>query len=198
MDEAFVRRFWLKVDRRNDEDCWPWRAGCFHSGYGAFFWPGHRPGGAHRFSYELHVGPIPKGMVIMHKCDNRPCVNPAHLRLGTQKDNIMDAVDKGRWMSQHRWDHLRKPRNQTGKRKTGRLTPKGSIWPASGHDYWGDYAETSDRSVQLDCHHCKITWRGCATACTCPKCGAEKGYQIDNWNQCFCETCQNDKSPATG
>ena len=50
----------------------------------------------HRVVYEQHNGPIPKGMVVMHTCDNRQCINIDHLRLGTQQDNITDAVNKGR------------------------------------------------------------------------------------------------------
>ena len=78
-------------------DCWVWIGDCHRDGYGRF-----RPGGsapsvqAHRFSYELFNGPIPDGMKVLHSCDYHPCVNPNHLFLGTQKDNMQDMIKKGR------------------------------------------------------------------------------------------------------
>jgi len=99
-----IDRFWGYVNKSGD--CWLWTAGCFKRGYGAFAYDGKRPGYAHRFSYELHFGPIPEGKVIMHKCDNRKCVNPAHLKAGTQRDNIHDAMAKNRWMTKARENYL--------------------------------------------------------------------------------------------
>lgn len=62
------------------------------SGHGSF----GRRGLAHRISYTMHFGPVPAGMVVMHSCDNPPCVNPAHLTIGTQADNLADMTAKGR------------------------------------------------------------------------------------------------------
>jgi hypothetical protein len=92
-------KFWPKVDVRGPDECWPWKAAVYRAtGYGLIGKGGLGAGsvGAHRVSYELNCGPIPAGMVVMHTCDNRICVNPAHLRLGTHKDNTQDMMRKGR------------------------------------------------------------------------------------------------------
>lgn len=81
-------RFWEKVNRRGDDECWPWLAGKNGSGYGAFGL-GKKWWGAHRFVYERMVGDIPRGYTVHHKCENRVCVNPAHLCLLTHRENVL-------------------------------------------------------------------------------------------------------------
>lgn len=72
--------------------CWRWRG---KSKYGTV-WRDGRNHFVHRVSYELHYGPIPLGMFVCHHCDTPGCIRPTHLFLGTQQDNIRDAVAKGR------------------------------------------------------------------------------------------------------
>lgn len=78
-------------------ECWEWGRSIGNHGYG--FCYDKKVGKvtvAHRISYELHFGKIPKGLCVLHKCDNRSCVNPKHLFLGTAKDNALDKINKGR------------------------------------------------------------------------------------------------------
>lgn len=106
--------FWLKV--RKAPGCWPWlgfRKENKDNGYGMARWDG-KTVLAHRVSWRLANGPVPKGLCVLHRCDNPPCVNPEHLFLGTLRENTRDMMAKGR----SRW--------------TGPKVPlKGSAAPAS-------------------------------------------------------------------
>lgn len=77
------------------DQCWEWQGTINPNGYGMVRFQ-RKAHSAHRLSYEIHVGPIPDGMLVLHRCDNRRCVNPHHLRIGTDADNMRDKVNKGR------------------------------------------------------------------------------------------------------
>jgi hypothetical protein len=90
-----MEKFWKKVRRGGDDECWPWQAGTSKFGYGRFSFRAAN-WQAHRVAFTLTHGEVPAGMVVMHTCNNRLCCNPAHLQAGTQQDNIKHAVACGR------------------------------------------------------------------------------------------------------
>ena len=76
-------------------DCWLWTGYTHKNGYGGIR-VNQKQIKTHRYSYTLYRGPIPPGLLVLHSCDVRNCVNPRHLFLGTQKDNVQDMMHKGR------------------------------------------------------------------------------------------------------
>jgi hypothetical protein len=88
-------RFWQYVDTEGYGGCWFWTGAKVPDGYGHVNLSGKQMA-AHRAAWELTYGPIPDGLCVLHHCDNRACVKPTHLWLGTKKDNALDMTIKGR------------------------------------------------------------------------------------------------------
>ena len=90
------QQFWSHVNK--GDECWEWTASLSHNGYGQIIKciDGKKKHLiAHRVSWEIHFGPIPEGMKVLHRCDNRRCINPGHLFLGSCQDNTDDMIKKG-------------------------------------------------------------------------------------------------------
>ena len=103
--QPYVDLFWSKVDRSGGEGaCWPWIASLADNRYGQCKWPvsgSRKKERAHRVAFLICNGWLPVGrragsLVVRHSCDNPKCCNPAHLLTGTQKQNVHDAIDRGR------------------------------------------------------------------------------------------------------
>lgn len=94
-NDSKERRFWSRASKPSLNACWEWQGGKTSDGYGASAIR-NKSALAHRVAWELANGPIPAGMEVCHRCDNPPCVNPAHLFLGSHADNIRDMFAKGR------------------------------------------------------------------------------------------------------
>jgi hypothetical protein len=95
--EGLESRFWSHVTAGGEDDCWEWRASTGDFGHGII--RGDNNGkaiGAHRVSWEIHNGPIPDGLWVLHHCDNPPCCNPRHLYVGTRLDNVRDMHERQR------------------------------------------------------------------------------------------------------
>lgn len=131
--------FWERCEKRGPTECWPWRGNInAATGYGqcSFGSKGSEERWrAHRLAFELFSGPIPAGLVVMHSCDNRACVNPAHLSLGTVADNNADMMRKGR--------HVAPSSLLTSCRR--------------GHEFVPGSFRT-DRNGVRHCHECRRIW----------------------------------------
>lgn len=115
-DARTIERFWSHVEKT--DGCWNWtsaRSKC-GKGYGVFN-ANDKSLGAHRVSFEIANGPIPSGLHVLHSCDNKICVRPDHLHLGTHKQNMEEAAERNRFNPHYRgiqfckWGHEFTPEN---------------------------------------------------------------------------------------
>ncbi len=138
LTEDHIARFWAKVDRRSDDECWEWTAHIDNHGYGTFA-AANKMALSHRVAFLIGHGVDPKGFCVCHKCDNRRCCNPAHLWLGTQRDNVIDGIQKGR-ITQIKFGHDACAAGHERSEENTRITPRGTkacrvcerIWKTRG------------------------------------------------------------------
>ena len=118
-DPVIIRAFWQYVKKgRGRNACW-FFARVEQDGYGVF-----RKTGAHRISWQIHRGPIPPTLHVLHKCDVRNCVRPTHLFLGTDRDNVWDAIQKGRPFGTRTWT----PEQRAERARKGWATKQARWW----------------------------------------------------------------------
>lgn len=146
--------FHKHYDINEETECWEWNFLIFPNGYGRT-WTGSGTGRAHRLAYELYFGEIPAGLFVCHECDNKRCVNPNHLFLGTNRDNQLDASAKGK-LQAHWTDEKRKKYSEmhSGEKnnfygRTGEAWPHyGKPGPATGMKHSEDAKKKIGASVR--------------------------------------------------
>lgn len=151
-----LQRFWCRVEKT--DDCWNWTGFLTKCGYGRFRGNDGRKILAHRFSWEFHRGPIPAGLLVLHQCDNRKCVNPDHLFIGDDAANCHDRNLK--WRLAHKlterqihqirflsnfFNYSELSRMYCVHKDTVRLTAIGKIWK-----FVRDEAETFSTPSQIE------------------------------------------------
>jgi HNH endonuclease len=134
-------RFWTKVEKT--ESCWIWKAYKSKFGYGVVGLPGSKTASAHRAAWYLTHGEWPK-LFVLHRCDNRACVNPDHLWLGTQKSNMIDCAKKGRLWNQ----------NNPGVPYGPALENKLKTHCSRGHELAGENLRKTGKKRQRSCRIC--------------------------------------------
>lgn len=160
--ESTIRRFWAKVDKSGGTDaCWPWLATTKPGGYGSFFVKRIPPGSkgkviyanAHRLAYELTYGPIAPGLFACHKCDTPSCCNPNHIFLGTPRENMQDAVAKGR-VNYHENGKKSGAKSKTTRSKLAALTDEQIVALLGDYD---NGALLDDLAAKYGCHKAVVS-----------------------------------------
>lgn len=148
------RLFMYSIPEPNS-GCYLWLGTLSGSGYGQL-WLGGKMHNAHRLAYATAIGPIPAGMHVCHKCDNRPCINPGHLFLGTNIDNIADKMRKGRHrgasgeanahrkLNSQQVAEIRLSTERTGKLADRYGVASNTIWRIRNDRTWRDAALTGN------------------------------------------------------
>ena len=146
MRRNITDRFFEKVNKDGPVSpytgttCWLWGAGVFKSGgYGAFCYEKGDVRRAHVLSYELLVGPVPPGLCVRHACHEPRCVNPAHLSVGTDKDNHDDAVRAGRSVPPPRLSGSRNPQSKLTEEQAREIRASTESGPVLARRYGIDH-----------------------------------------------------------
>lgn len=145
-----AERFWLKVDRRGPDECWPWKGGRNKYGYGSCGY-NERVTNASRVAFIMANPEIDvDGLVVCHKCDNPICCNPAHLWLGTHADNLRDCREKGRTRYRYGADHHRCSAKLTPNlvREAKRLYYQEGVSQSEIGRRWGVHSSVISRAVR--------------------------------------------------
>ena len=145
MNNRQIKRFWEKVLIRDKTQCWKWTGADNGTGYGLVN-IGYSTYLTHRVSWELFNGPIPDNKLILHKCDNRKCVNPFHLYLGTYSDNIRDMYKRGRQGDQRGENNCRAILKKKDLPILKRLREQGLSYRAIG-DIFGVHKDTARNAI---------------------------------------------------